>query len=85
MLSRSAVVHFVMPRSLSKQHLPNTSISLSLQRCYRVYNVQIIHSGVFCLVLGFLLWTTHESSAVVGRIEKKDANESQNARPIACL
>jgi hypothetical protein len=79
---RSAVVHFVMPRFLLKQHLPNTSISSSLQCCYQVYNVQIIHPGVFCLVLGFLLWTTHESHAMV---EKKDANESQNARPSISL
>lgn len=59
----------------------NTSISSSLQCFYRVYNVQMIHPGVFCLVLGFLLLTTHESSGV----EKKDADESQNARPTAYL
>ena len=79
------MVHFVMPRFIPKQHLPNTSISSSLQCCYQVYNVQIIHPGVFCLVLGILLWTTHESSAVVGQVEKKDTDESQNARPTASL
>src|SRR6266567_2771040 len=56
-----------MPRFLPKQHLPNTFIPSSLQCFYRLYNVQMIHPCVFCRVLGFLLWTLHESSAVVGR------------------